>query len=926
MKKHQCYLALLLLSCVFALPVLAQTNTITGNVKNTTSKEAVPAVSVTVKGTSAGTFTNEKGDFKLVTSQQLPLTLVITSIGFETKEIQVTSLSAPVQVDFVPTSALGAEVVVSASRVPQRILESPVSIERVSAANIRNSPVSSYYDILSSLKGVDFTTSSLTFKTPSTRGFNGSGSTRVNQIVDGMDNQAPGLNFSVGSVVGLTELDVDNIELLPGASSALYGPGGMNGTILINSKNPFKYQGLSFQVKEGIMNTDSRFRSPSPYHNWSLRWAEKISDRFAFKVGMELVAAKDWLGYDKRNYSRTGTNGKIIDGDRTTDPNYDGVNVYGDETTVDIRSNVFPGLAAQAPFLKGFMDTLNGGRPINVSRTGYNESDVINQNTLNYKLTGALHYKLSSKTEAILAGHWGTGNTVYTGSERYSLRNLKIGQYKFEINNPNWMVRAYTTQENAGESYNATVTTRLVNEAWKPSGGSTGWYSQYTQAYLASRLAGNSDYVAQNAARAVADVGRPDPNSDQFKTLFNQVRSIPISKGGGLFVDKTNLYMLEGQANLSPWTKSFADIIVGANYKRYVLNSEGTLFADSTGKIGINEVGAYIQATRSLFHDVAKLSVSGRYDKNQNFDGKFTPRVTLVIKVAENNNLRFSFQTAYRFPSTQQQWINLNIGSNTTLIGGNKNFIDYYNLKGNPTYELSNTTPTTVNTTPYSYPPSKAESVTTYEVGYKGLLGKNLLVDAYGYYGEYSNFLYRTLVIQPDQPTQHYTINDVVTGLANGIVASNLGRIFSVPANTTSKVKTYGFGLSLDYRLPMSFVISGNISSDNLKDDGGFRSSFSTPKYRTNLSFANTGFGAGKRLGFNISYRWQDSFYYDGDFGNGTIPAISTLDAQLSYKIPNSKVLMKVGANNLLNQYYANAIGNSMVGGLYYVSFAYNVF
>jgi hypothetical protein len=162
--------------------------------------------------------------------------------------------------------------------------------------------------------------------------------------------------------------------------------------------------------------------------------------------------------------------------------------------------------------------------------------------------------------------------------------------------------------------------------------------------------------------------------------------------------------------------------------------------------------------------------------------------------------------------------------------------------------------------------------------------------------------------------------------LANGIVASNLGRIFSVPANTTSKVKTYGFGLSLDYRLPMSFVISGNISSDNLKDDGGFRSSFSTPKYRTNLSFANTGFGAGKRLGFNISYRWQDSFYYDGDFGNGTIPAISTLDAQLSYKIPNSKVLMKVGANNLLNQYYANAIGNSMVGGLYYVSFAYNVF
>lgn len=922
MKKNQRYLASLLIAALLSLTAAAQTVTISGNVKNSNNKDAVPAVSVTVKGSSTGTFTNERGDFKIVTTQSLPVTLIISSIGFETKEVTVTSLSIPVQVDFVPASSLGAEVVVSASRVPQRILESPVSIERISAANIRNAPAATYYDVLGNLKGVDITTSSLTFKTPSTRGFNGSGSTRVNQIVDGMDNQAPGLNFSVGGVVGLTELDVDNIELLPGASSALYGPGGMNGTILISSKNPFKYQGLSFQVKEGIMNTDSRFRTLSPYHNWSVRWAEKISDKFAFKIGMELVAAKDWLGYDKRNYSRTGTNGKIIDGDRATDPNYDGINTYGDETTIDVRANVFPGIAASAPFLKGFLDTLNGGKPMNVSRTGYNESEVVNQNTINYKLSGALHYKLSSKTEAVLAGHWGTGNTIYSGSERYSLRALKIGQYKFEINNPNWMLRAYTTQENAGESYNATVTTRLLNEAWKPSGGSTGWYATYAQAYLGARLNGATDFAAQTAARATADVGRPLPGSDQFNTLFNQVRSVPISKGGGLFVDKTNLYMVEGQANLSPVTHSFADIIVGANFKRYLLNSEGTLFADSTGKIGINEFGAYAQATRSLLNNVLKLSVSGRYDKNQNFKGRFTPRATLVIKVAENNNIRLSYQQAYRFPSTQQQWINLNIGSNTRLIGGNKNFVDYYKLKSIAAYELSNTTPTTVSDNAYSFPESKPESVTTFEVGYKGLLGKNLLIDAYVYSGQYTDFIYRTLVIQPTGGN----LAALKAGLAAGVPASNFGNIFSVPANTTSKVKTNGFGLSLDYRLPFGFIISGNLSSDNLKDDGGFRSSFSTPKYRTNISFANNGFGTGKRLGFNVTWKWQDAFYYDGDFGNGDVPAVHTLDAQVSYKIPKSKCALKLGGNNILNQYYVNAIGNSMVGGLYYVAFSYNVF
>ncbi len=922
MKKNQRYLASLLIAALLSLTAAAQTVTISGNVKNSNNRDAVPAVSVTVKGSSTGTFTNERGDFKLVTTQALPVTIIISSIGFETKEITVTSLAVPVQVDFVPASSLGAEVVVSASRVPQRILESPVSIERISAANIRNAPAATYYDVLGNLKGVDITTSSLTFKTPTTRGFNGSGSLRVTQIVDGMDNQAPGLNFSVGGVVGLTELDVDNIELLPGASSALYGPGGMNGTILISSKNPFKYQGLSFQVKEGIMNTDSRFRNLSPYHNWSVRWAEKISEKFAFKIGMELVAAKDWLGYDKRNYSRTGTNGKIIDGDRATDPNYDGVNTYGDETTIDIRSSVFPGIAASAPFLKGFLDTLNGGRPMNVSRTGYNESEVVNQNTVNYKLSGALHYKLSSKTEAVLAGHWGTGNTVYTGSERYSLRALKVGQYKFEINNPNWAIRAYTTQEDAGESYNATVTTRLLNEAWKPSGGSTGWFATYSQAYLGARLNGATDFAAQTAARATADIGRPQAGSDQFNTLLNQVRSVPISKGGGLFVDKTNLYMIEGQANLSSVTHPFADIIIGANYKRYLLNSEGTLFADSTGKIGINEFGAYMQATRSLINNVLKLSVSGRYDKNQNFKGRFTPRATLVIKVAENNNLRLSYQTAYRFPSTQQQWINLNVGSNTRLIGGNKSFIDYYKLKTTPAYELSNTTPTTVNKTAYSFPESKPESVTTFEVGYKGLIGKKLLIDAYVYSGQYTDFIYRTLVIQPTGGD----VNIVEQGLAKGIPASNFGNIFSVPANTTSKVKTSGFGLSLDYRLPFGFIISGNLSSDNLKDDGGFRSSFSTPKYRTNISFANNGFGTGKRLGFNVTWKWQDAFFYDSDFGNGDVPAVHTLDAQVSYKIPQSKCAVKLGGNNILNQYYINAIGNSMVGGLYYVAFSYNVF
>src|SRR5688572_7333644 len=616
MRKFACYVMALVFANLVSIGVFAQNNIISGSIQNSKSKESVAAVSVTIKGSSAGTFTDDKGNFKIASDQNFPVTLLISSIGFSLKEVVVTSAGQPVTIQIDPSNSLGQEVVVSATKVALKILESPVSIERVNASAIRNSAVSSYYDILSSLKGVDFTTSSLTFKTPSTRGFNGSGSTRVNQIVDGMDNQAPGLNFSVGSVIGLTELDVDNIELLPGASSALYGPGGMNGTILLNSKNPFKYQGLSYQVKLGVMNTDGRYRPGSAYHNWSLRWANKVSDRFAFKIGTELVSAKDWLGYDRRNYKRNGTSGEIIHGDRATDPNYDGINVYGDETTTDIRTAVLNTIGASAaPFLKNFIDTLNGGRPINVSRTGYNEEDIVNPNTVNFKLSGALHYKITPAIEAILSGYWGTGNTIYTGSERYSLRSLKIGQYKIELNHKNWMVRAYTTQENSGESYNATVTARLFNESWKPSTGATGWFSQYAQTYLGGRLNGLTDYDAQTLARSTADVGRPAPGSPQFKEGFDKIRSIPIGQGGGLFVDRTDLYMYEGQYNLSHLTSDFADILVGANYKKYVLNSKGTLFADGGGTIPIDEYGGYIQATRNLFDDFVKLTVSGRYDK-----------------------------------------------------------------------------------------------------------------------------------------------------------------------------------------------------------------------------------------------------------------------------------------------------------------------
>jgi outer membrane receptor protein involved in Fe transport len=909
---------------LFSLVALAQNVTINGEIKNATTGEVIPAVSITVKGTGIGTYTNDKGEFSLPLNVPLPITINISSIGFQLQQVSVSTATKTLQISLVPQSTLGQEVVVAATRTPSRILESPVTIERISSANIRNTAAVSYYDMIGKLKGVDVVSSSLTFATPSTRGFNGSGSVRVNQIVDGMDNQAPGLNFSVGSVVGLTELDVESVELLSGASSALYGPGGMNGAIIISGKDPFKYQGLSAQVKTGIMNLGNSARDASGYYNTSLRWAKKVNEKFAFKVGAELIQAKDWVANDYRDYDRLSTTGSVKPGTRETDPNYDGVNVYGDETTIDIKANVLNPLAQAAPFYAPYIKSLPASIP--VSRTGYDEKDVINPNTVDFKLSGMLSYKLTSRLALNAEGYWGTGNTVYTGSDRYSLLNLKIGQYKVELVSSNWFLRAYTTQENAGHSFNATVTTQYVNEAWKPSGGSDGWYAQYSFAFLNAKLAGMSDINAHNAARAVADQGRPAPGSAEFKQLFDKVRSIPISQGGGLFVDKTNLYNVEGQYNLTPYTEKFAEILIGANFKRYVLNSEGTLFADSTGKIPINEYGAYIQATKHLINNKLTFIASARYDKNDNFAGKFTPRLSLVIKVAEDNNIRLSYQSAYRFASTQQQYINLRVGANTLLIGGVASFIDFYHLRSNPVYnvdaDLFAGNPTVNPVTKF-----KAESVNSFEVGYKGLVAnKRLLIDVYSYYGIYNSFLSRTVVAQSvsgDKSVFTGTPDQIKANLSN----ASLVTTYSIPVNVSGNVNTYGFGLSLTYAMRHNFAVSGTVSSDNLdKVPANFQADFNAPKYRAGVTFSNTGFGHQRRYGFNITYRWQDDVNFQGDFANGLVPAYQTVDGQVSYKFPAQKILLKLGATNLLNQYYRDGFGNSTIGGIYYVSIGYNIF
>jgi len=911
-------LVIIINSSLFAQPV-----SITGKITNKESNESLVGVTVTIKGTTEATMTDANGNFKINAKRNFPLTLVISSSGFETHELEMQSANE-INVSLNPAVLPIEEIIVGGNRIATRFLDVPVTVERIGARQIVNAPASSYYDIAGNLKGVDLTTSSLTFKTISTRGFNGSGSSRVNQLVDGMDNQAPGLNFFVGNFLGLTELDVDNMEILSGASSALYGPGGMNGTILINSKSPFKYPGFSVLVKQGIMNIDKSQRDKAtPFYDYSFRWAKAFKNKFAFKIGGQFIKATDWLANDSSNYQRSGTIGKVVPGTRQSDPNYDGINVYGDEISNDIRPFIEGAIAANPqlePILSPFLTN-----PQTVSRTGFHEKDLVDPETKNIKLSGALHYKFTEKLEGILAGYWATGNSVYTGNNRYVFKDIKLGQYKLELKHPNWFVRSFTTQEDAGEAYSATLTPIFMNEAWKrsydPNDPSGSWYPQYTQAFItqavpvfqnvfmdalnAGQTQQDAKAAAQNAvlnagpqfhqgARPYADRDRPVPGSPEFKQIFDAVRKVPIPNGG-LFVEKSQLWMTEGQYNLSHLVK-VADVIVGANYKKYILDSDGTLFIDKPGKpITFKEVGAYAQVTKKLLNDVLTLSASGRYDKNEDFKGQFTPRATALIKIAKDNNIRLSYQTAYRFATTQQKYIMLDVGE-YILLGGLPWIMDTMNVKSNTIIDLS-------TQQPFVYNELKPENMRSFEIGYKGVIADKLLIDAYVYKGKYENFLGR-----------------------NAVHVVETKKTYSTVLNSNTNVKTHGFGLGIDYILPSNFKVFFNGYSDELTDvPQGFQSYFNTPKYRVNAGFSNDGLGKKKRIGFNIVWRWQDEFEWDGELANGTIPAFHTIDGQVNYKFPKIKSMIKIGATNLLNNYYKSGFANPEIGGLYYASFGFNI-
>jgi len=930
---------LVLLFCVASF---AQT-TVKGTV-NDDSGLPLPGANIIVVGTSTGVVTDFDGNFTLTVNQNPPFTIQVSSIGFETLDQDITQNNETVAIVLNEGSFLD-EVVVSASRTPERIFESPVTVERFGIKDIKTTASADFYGGLENLKGVDVNTNSLTFRSINTRGFATFANNRFLQLVDGMDNSTPALNFPIGNLVGMIETDVQSVELLPGASSALYGANAFNGVLFMTSKSPFDSDGISTSLKRGI--TSQEAAGDNTYTDFGIRVAHKFSNKFAAKVNFGWLKGTDWAATSEVDSDRIG-------GTRANNLNYNGINVYGDEVSTGIKE-VAVALEALGVLPAGANALVPN---VAVSRTGYNERDLTNYNAESIKADWGLYYRpFENDFEIQYVGKVGTGSTIYQGINRYAINNFFQQQHKLEVKNDNFYARGYIVSDSAGDSYDMVFTGININRSWvrdsdgsivDPEDADKTWFGQYVGNYVRATLGGATDAQAHALGRSVADTGRFLPGSSEFQSAFNKSINDPDLTTGSKFQDASKYYHADGNYNFGHLTDAI-EIQVGGSFRLYSLNSGGTIYTDKGAPIEYSEFGVYTQLQKNIELSAdAKLKLTGsvRYDKSEFFDGFFSPRLSAGLTLNRNHNIRLSGQTGFRNPTTQDLFIGLDAGR-ALLVGSAPNNLERYSnvfevsqtgqavfgqpslitQTGSAAYNNSYTA-TSAGVLAVTGNPAdlvvanpdvvKPEQVTAFEVGYRGKFD-NLIVDFSAYHNSYKDFISTEIVVAP----LYGVAGD--GGLSVASIANGDFTAYSAYTNSRAGITSYGASIGLSTKVFSDFDLRGSYTYAKLDEDKNFpdfNTNFNTPEHKFKASFGNTALF--ENFGFNVAYRFSDDYFWEASFGNGVVEEFHTVDAQINYTVPSIKSSFKAGATNLLGTEYNTAFGTGNIGSMYFLSWTIN--
>ena len=817
------------------------------------------------------------------------------------------------------------EVVVSASRTTESLLKTPVTVESLNAAFLRNTAAPYFFDGLENGKGIQMLTPSLGFKIINTRGFANTTNVRFSQLVDGFDNQAPHIGAPIGNALGPNDLDIERVEIIPGTSSALYGLNAINGLANFITKNPFAATGVSFQQKTGVNHVGEAGNKAALFTEYSFRVAEKLSERFAFKLNGTFTKGTDWEA-DNRDDLNPNANLALGIAGGINNPAYDPVNGYGNESSN--RRTI----------------TLNGKRYV-VARTGYDEQDVTDYNIQNLKADLGLSYRFNPETTVTYTYRFADLDNVYQRANRFALKDYILQQHALEVKNTFFLFRAFVTTENTGKSYNLRSAAENLDRRFKTDDQ---WYADYTAAFNNALAASGSDVLkALNQARTSADMGRLQPGTPEFNQAQKELADINNWDHGAALRVRDKLVHAEVQSDLSKVLGSRfkettgLDLLAGLDYQSYIIQPDGNYFVNpAAGKTGdtfsYGKTGGFLQAGKDLFGGVLKVSATIRMDKNDYFEVKYNPRLTAVISPFTNQSLRMSFQSGSRFPSIFEAFSNVNSGG-VKRIGGLKIMSDgiFENaylrssidrFQAAVTADFNNGIPVAdavekekglLVKNYYTY--LKPEHITSFEAGYKAFfLKKSLQLDADFYFNRYNDF-----IAQVEMNVPNTTVQEQIPTFLNNRSQQSRYRMYT---NSRSVVYNYGGSFGASCLLGRHYQVSGNVSYARLnrtENNDGFEDGFNTPEWITNLSFGGTNIF--DRLGFNVTYRRQSGFYWRSFLVNGEVAAYGTVDAQVNYEFFREKLKVKIGATNLLNKHYYSFLGGPSIGGLYYTTLTYSL-
>ncbi|MBP9079255.1 MAG: carboxypeptidase-like regulatory domain-containing protein [Flavobacteriales bacterium] len=890
--------------------VHAQPLRLKGSVRDAATGEALVGAVVKVMDIPGGASTDLEGRFDLIVDKAPPFTLTVVFFGYSTQHVRVTTLDKELRVALVADAVLLQEAQVVRERISDRQKQAPLTVETMDLLAIKDVAGGDFYEGLGNLKGVDMTAASFGFKVINTRGFNSTSPVRSLQLIDGVDNQSPGLNFSLGNFLGASDLDVLKVDVIAGASTAFFGPGAFNGVINMTTKSPWTFPGLSMSVKGGGRNMAEV----------AVRWAEVLGDstkpqRWAYKLNAYALRADDWWA---ENYGPTSDSPT----DATNPGGFDAVNIYGDEdVSVNNNYSTFFGRRSY-PGLGKFL------------RNGYAESDLVDYNTQNLKLGASLHHRLGDSLELVLASNFSTGSTVYQGDNRYRLKDIKFFQHRVELRQEGtWFLRAYVTHEDAGRTYDIYTTALRLQEAAGATGGANGWNFEYNKYWgdsitplvhlpdyiTATQAAGmgwtqaqwiawQDQFVQDNHTlfegfheQAVNYTNNLNtafldpffaPGTDRFNQEFDAITGKRFTEGGSLFFDKSALAHAMGEYKFKP---AFGEVTVGGNFRQYLPNSAGTIFRD-TGNVVIrnSEFGAFAGLEKRLMQERLTGTATLRLDKNRNFKALLSPALSLVYANTPAHVWRLSFSSAVRNPTLADQYLYYNVGRALLLGNVDGQFEagrdSLFTIESFQVYRDNDLNRSLLDY--FHVDRLRPEQVKTIEVGYRGTHWNNVYFDIGAYNSWYTDFIGYIVGLQAYFPQAG---NTPPLGL----------QAYRVAANATSTVVTRGVNLGMNwYRPKLTWTFNYGYNQLTTGEDDPIIPAFNTPLNKFNAGLnareRRIPFTTLQRLGYGVNWKYVEGYLFEGSPQfTGPIPGYDMVDAQVNMQFPRQHLTVKLGASNL---------------------------